>query len=132
MTIISAFSIVTSGTPLFGSTIMSTSSKASCVNICVWFLVLSLALGTRVVKLGVIALVSTIDIDNPAGLISLISLILIMLNKGVLNIIRENYLEGGPLLLFFGELSGRDSLFTPLILLPLVVFSSLSLISRFS
>jgi len=44
-TIISAFSIVTSNIPLFGSAIISTSSKASYINIYIWFLVLSLALG---------------------------------------------------------------------------------------
>jgi hypothetical protein len=43
-TIISAFSIVTSSIPLFGSTIISTSSEALYVNIYVRFLVLSLAL----------------------------------------------------------------------------------------
>jgi hypothetical protein len=131
-TIISAFSIITSSIPLFRSTIISTSSKALYVNIYVRFLVLSSALNTWVVKLGVIALVSTIDINNLIGLISLISLILIILNKGVLNIIRENCLEEGPLLLFFRELSSRDSLFMPLILLLLVIPSSLSLISYFS
>ena len=131
-TTIGAFSTVTSSIPLFRSTIISTSSKALYVNVYVRFLVLSSALGARVVKSRVIALVSTIDIDDLVGLISLISLILIILNKGVLNIIRENCLEGGPLLLFFGELSNRDSLFTPLILLPLIISSSLSLISHFS
>ena len=44
-TIISAFSIVTSSIPLFGSTIIFTSSKALYVNIYIRFLVLSLALG---------------------------------------------------------------------------------------